>query len=236
MMISPTGSKSEEQRMKRTITILVLGLFTLSACVFFGPPTPTVQTFNDIQTAYIQTLTARPGFSQSTPTLTLATSSPVPTSATVWFPPSATVWFPPSATPIPSTAIPIPPTATFIPPTNVVTQTPVVVPAALTPEQFIRFYYNQINLRNYSVTWSLLSANFQNSVNGPLQGGYQGYINFWDTVNRVDVSSVSVLSQSYQYSDVRVNARYIYFSGSATTSNQIFHLIFDVSRNTWLFD
>jgi hypothetical protein len=118
----------------------------------------------------------------------------------------------------------------------VVTQTPVVVPAALTPEQFIRFYYNQINLRNYSVTWSLLSANFQNSVNGPLQGGYQGYINFWDTVDRVDVLSVSVLSQSYQYSDVRVNARYIYFSGSATTSNQIFHLIFDVSRNTWLFD
>jgi hypothetical protein len=64
-----------------------------------------------------------------------------------------------------------------------------------TPQDFIFYYFNNINSRNYTLTWSLLSDRFKNTLNGPSQGGYQVYVDFWDSVKQVTVSDVTQTCQ-----------------------------------------
>jgi serine/threonine-protein kinase len=128
-----------------------------------------------------------------------------------------------TATPIP-TGTPFVPTNTMIP-----TQSNSV-------EQFIRTYYQAINSRNYENTWSLLSETFRASVNGPQNGGYQGYVDFWNSVDRVEVTEIKILEQSSQSAKASVVANYHYKNGATTTSQGNLDFIYDPSRNTWLFD
>jgi hypothetical protein len=128
-----------------------------------------------------------------------------------------------TATPIP-TGTPLVPTNTIVPaPSNSV-------------EQFIRKYFQEINSRNYENTWSLLSDAFKASRNSPQNGGYQGYVDFWNTVDRVEILEITILEQRTQSADVFVVANYHYANGVTTTGQQNFYLIYDFTRNSWLFD
>jgi hypothetical protein len=128
-----------------------------------------------------------------------------------------------TATPI-STGTPLVPTST------------VVLTPSSSVEQFIRTYFQEINSRNYENTWSLLSDAFKASTNGPENGGYQGYVDFWNTVDRVEISEIKILEQSGQSAEALVVANYHYKNGVTTTGRQNFHFIYDFTRNTWLFD
>jgi hypothetical protein len=128
------------------------------------------------------------------------------------------------------TATPIP-TGTPLVPTNTIILTP-----SNSVEQFIRTYFQAINSRNYENTWSLLSDAFKASANSPENGGYQGYVDFWNSVDRVEVLEIRVLEQSNQSAKAFVVANYHYKNGVTTTGEQNFYFVYDSSRNTWLFD
>ena len=123
------------------------------------------------------------------------------------------------------------PTGTPLGPTSTIVLTP-----SNSVEQFIHTYFQAINSRNYETTWSLLSDAFKASRNGPQNGGYQGYVYFWNTLDRVEIVEIKILEQSSQSAEVFVVANYHYQNGATTTGEQTFHLIYDLTRNTWLFD
>ncbi|MGD0877484.1 MAG: LysM peptidoglycan-binding domain-containing protein [Anaerolineales bacterium] len=106
---------------------------------------------------------------------------------------------------------------------------------AQTPQDFISYYFDAINSRNYILTWSLLSDRFKNALNGPSQGGYQGYVDFWNTVNRVTVLDVTHTCQS-DVCAVNVTLRLDYNNGQSDTSIYPYALTYDHARYTWLFD
>ena len=60
-----------------------------------------------------------------------------------------------------------------------------------TPQDFISYYFDNINSRNYALTWTLLSDRFKNNLNGSSQDGYQVYIDFWNSVSQVTVLDVT---------------------------------------------
>lgn len=128
------------------------------------------------------------------------------------------------------TATPIP-TSTPLVPTNTIVPTPFN-----SVEQFIRMYFQEINSRNYETTWSLLSEAFKASRNSPQNGGYQGYVDFWNTMDRVEILEINILEQSSQSAEVFVVANYHYKNGVTTTGKQNFYFIYDFTGNTWLFD
>ena len=141
----------------------------------------------------------------------------------------------------PTAVLPTSPAVTT--PTSVLlTGTPFVPTdtSILTPSdslgQFIHTYYQAINSRNYEITWSLLSDAFRASAHSPQNGGYQGYVDFWNTVDRVEVLEIRILEQSNQSAKVFVVANYHYKNGVTTTSEQDLYFIYDFRRNTWLFD
>ena len=123
------------------------------------------------------------------------------------------------------------PTGTPLVPTSTIVPTP-----SNSVEQFIRTYFQEINSRNYEDTWSLLSDAFKASRNSPQNGGYQGYVDFWNTVDRVEILEIRILEQSSQSAEVSVVANYHYKNGVTMTGEQNFNFIYDFTRNTWLFD
>ena len=128
-------------------------------------------------------------------------------------------------------------TATSVPTGTPLVPTNTIVPApSNSVEQFIRTYFQEINSRNYEYAWSLLSDAFKASRNSPQNGGYQGYVDFWNTVDRVEIVEVRILEQSSQSAEVFVVANYHYGNGVTTTGEQTFYFIYDFTRNTWLFD
>jgi hypothetical protein len=100
----------------------------------------------------------------------------------------------------------------------------------------VRIYFSNINISNYPLTWSMLTSRFKNTVNGPAQGGYDGYVRYWDTVHSVTVQSVLVISQDDYYAAIKVTALYQYNNGTHTTSTVPYTLAYDYSINSWLFD
>jgi len=106
---------------------------------------------------------------------------------------------------------------------------------AQTPQDFISYYFDNINSRNFPLTWSLLSDRFQNNLNGSSQDGYQVYIDFWNTVNQVTVLDVTHMCQD-DLCAVNVTMRLDYYNGQSDTSIYPYTLTYDHARNIWLFD
>ena len=129
------------------------------------------------------------------------------------------------------TAFPYP----TIQPSLTATFTQTATLAARTPQGFVSYYFDNINSRNYTLTWSLLSDRFKDNLNGPAQGGYQVYVNFWNTVNQVTVKNVYAICQD-DLCAVDATLQLQYYSGQLNTTTYPYTLAYDHSRNTWLFD
>jgi len=104
------------------------------------------------------------------------------------------------------------------------------------PDEFIRFYYEAINNRQYELTWSLLSEAFKENVNGPQQGGYQGYVDWWNTVEKVEVTQITIIKSDLNSATLQVKADYYYKNGATTHSTRNFYVIYDKTSQSWLFD
>lgn len=205
--------------MKRMLMFMIPVVLFLSACGQVQPSTPPV---NVVQTSVALTLTAYPSH---TPTQLLSSTPAVSTPTTV----TATTTNALLPTPTNSTPTPIP-TIPVIPPTAAPAWNPSY------PDQFIRYYYQHINARDYNTTWSLLSDVFKFAVNSTAEGGYGGYVDFWDTVQRVDINNVTIISQSSHAAQVLVDMVYNYKNGAVIRSQHYFQLYYYTPRSTWMFD
>lgn len=207
--------------MKKIALALTLSLLTLSGCLFAStnaPSTAPTPPGDLLGTIVAQTLTAQPTASPMTATSTPESMATTPTDT-------------------PTLALPSPTATPYYTPTTYVAPAAPVYPApSQSVAQFIRYYYSQINISNYPLTWSLLTPNFQYANNGPATGGYQGYVDFWNTVHEVIVEGVTVLSQTNYYAVASVTNRYHWNTDAVTYSTDVFNLTYNYSRRTWMFD
>jgi hypothetical protein len=184
------------------------------------------------------------------------TSSPPPTLAVTTAAPQATATLPPvtatTAPPLPTQTLPPvavttvapPPTQTLLPPVTATVHAPQSrVPAthfprtALnTPEGFLRWYFSAVwNERNYQDLWdNYLTPSFKARPNA---GGFAGYTAWWNSVQRVDVNSITVLENDGTHAWVRVNVTFTMMDGRVIGNQEYdYDLFFDATRQTWMFD
>ena len=101
------------------------------------------------------------------------------------------------------------------------------------PDEFIRAYYDAINRREYSLSWYMLSTNFKNKHNA---SGYDPYVAWWDSIERVEVLSAQIQDQSEDTAILLVKIRYTYKTGRAVDDNASFQLIKSSWEYGWLID
>jgi hypothetical protein len=152
----------------------------------------------------------------ATPLLT-ATSLPSPAATSLDPTQAATVHAPQNrGTPLPSTRLPR--------------------TALNTPEGFLRWYFESVWAeRNYQDLWdNYLTPAFKAR---PSAGGYEGYVAWWSSVQRVDVNSITVLRNDGTQAWVRVNVNFTLQDGRVISNQEYdYDLLFDPARQTWMFD
>jgi hypothetical protein len=165
------------------------------------------------------------------------TTSPSPTQAVILFP---TTVFEASATPALATAFP--PTQTSVPPTFEPLPSATALPEATLPvggqtlqpaADFLVEYFTSINSRDYTATWAKLSDKYKTAHN---PDGYGPYVNFWDTVDRVDVLTPDVVYQKTVTAKVSARLNLAYKNGKNGSQLVTFELIPDDQGVSWLID
>ena len=121
------------------------------------------------------------------------------------------------------------PTSTKEIPTPTFTPVPVIV---ADPADFIHYYFDNINGRNFDLTWSLLSDAYKAKTN---PDGINQYKDFWDDYT-VDIVKVDYTRPSA--TSVLATLRTTFLKNNSSSSNNIlsYYLIWDSGRGTWLFD
>jgi hemolysin-activating ACP:hemolysin acyltransferase len=102
---------------------------------------------------------------------------------------------------------------------------------ALNPQQFIYFYFDNTNARNYTLTWSLLTDSFKNR----LSGSYKVYTDYWNSVKQVTVKAAFYTCQG-DLCAVYATLQIEYNNGQVTSDTYPYTLRRDYTRNTWMFD
>jgi len=134
--------------------------------------------------------------------------------------------------PVPTTAVPITVTPSFTPttksPPEVLPTTPappsIVFPSD--PVEFVKFYFDNINRRNYDLTWSLLSDEYTKKLNSD---GKIPYTETWNKVPRVELDSIS---EQYKISDNEV----VVIIGSNLQAEKLsYFLRRDNAQSNWMF-
>lgn len=163
--------------------------------------------------------------------------TPEPTSITVIQRPTE----PPTRTtaPLPASVTPLPVVSS---PQALPTAIALVTPnpgSSLTPDQAVRNYYQLISEHRYDLTWPLLTEAFKQKFNCCAPNyNYNGYINWWDSVARVEFGSVRTVSQSGNQAVVYAELYYVMHNGarSSLDSDPYIQLIFDATAGIWRFD
>jgi hypothetical protein len=180
-----------------------------------------------------------PAATTAAPTLAATTAAPPPATATL--PPVVAT----TALPLPTQTVPpatatasLPPaaTATIHAPQSRVPATRLPRTALNTPEGFLRWYFSAVwNERNYQDLWdNYLTPSFKARPNA---GGFEGYVAWWSSVQRVDVNSVTVLENDGTHAWVRVNVTFTMNDGRVISNQEYdYDLFYDAGRQTWMFD
>ena len=103
------------------------------------------------------------------------------------------------------------------------------------PKIFVRDYFNAVwQDRNYDYLWTLSTPSFQADASS---GDYQDFVSWWESVDRVDILSVTVMSNDGHYASVDVHATFYLKDGRVLNNrNYSYDLIYDSNRQSWLFD
>ena len=153
----------------------------------------------------------------------------------------------PANTSLPATTLTIVPsplvTATSAPPliqptrgTHPLPSTVEPATAHTDPAEFVRWYFGAVwQIRNYQDLWdNYLTLSFKNRISS---GGFAEYVQWWSSVDRVDVSSVDVLQNDGTHAWVRVTVTFTMKDGRVISNQQYdYALLYDAARQTWMFD
>ena len=97
------------------------------------------------------------------------------------------------------------------------------------PEEFIRIYYSNINKRNYDSTWASLSSNFQS-----MSGGFSGYKDWWDSVDKIQVISTTLMNNDNGQATVNAKIRYFMKTGVDVDDEKgLFYLSWNSDKKNW---
>jgi len=127
------------------------------------------------------------------------------------------------------------------PSTPVVSPQPSVVPAPVaslqlsmatrqSPEQFVQDQYSIINNHQYQAAWSRLSTRFQNNQN------YSSYVNWWNTVEQVDVQSVQRVNSNDESATVYIKLKYYLKNGKVSSESRRILLLWNAETSSWIID
>jgi hypothetical protein len=180
----------------------------------------------------LQTCPLIPSTGIGTPRATLTPVRVFPTPTNTFIPPAISTTVPTqiALSPTSTAAVRLPFTAT----SPVITQVP--GSGLQDPATFIRWYFTTVwKDRNYQDLWDhYLTPHFKSKVGS---GVYQDYVNWWDSVKRVDVNSVDVLANDGTHATVRVNLTFSMKDGRVVPNQEYaYDLLYDSSRGTWMFD
>jgi hypothetical protein len=108
--------------------------------------------------------------------------------------------------------------------------TPTLAPAA---EDFVRQYFQLIDQRAFSQTWAMLSDHYRQQHNPT---GYQPYVDFWNTVQTVDVLTVQPIAQDQQTARLSVKLAFHFTNGTNSTQTITVSLVSEAGTGSWLID
>jgi hypothetical protein len=150
----------------------------------------------------------------------------------------------PSLTPLPTqtAVVQIPVFTATVSPGHPNTKAPPLFPQSGTqtvvqdPVEFAHWYFTRVwNERDYQNLWdTYLTASYKANVGSGL---FEDYVEWWDSVERVDVISVDVLENNGSDAWVRVNLTF-HMKDGRVVQNQVYDydFLYDASRGTWMFD
>lgn len=97
------------------------------------------------------------------------------------------------------------------------------------PDKFIQDHYAGLNKRDYSETWERLSPTFKEMAEG-----YASYVDWWDSVDHINLSNVRVREVNDQRAVIDVNLEYEMRDGRVITDSKG-RIILSVNSNanTW---
>jgi hypothetical protein len=180
----------------------------------------------------MNTILAPPAIASTSTTVAVPTATllaPAATQTAVAPPlPTQTVFAPPPAAA--TTAAP----ASHASPTRAAPQQPAT--GLQDPGEFVRWYFGAVwQARNYEDLWNnYLTPSFKSRISS---GGYDEYVQWWSSVDRVDVISVQVLENDGAHAWVHVNVTFIMKDGRVISNQEYdYDLLFDPARQTWMFD
>jgi hypothetical protein len=97
------------------------------------------------------------------------------------------------------------------------------------PDEFIQDYYAGLNERDYAETWEKLSPTFKE-----LAEGYASYVDWWDSVDHINLSKVRVREVTEQRAVIDVNLEYEMRDGRVITDSKgRIILSINSNANTW---
>jgi|CXWL01.1.fsa_nt_gi hypothetical protein len=126
--------------------------------------------------------------------------------------------------------------------TSMVENTPTSQPTKISegytdPISFINEYFSLINERRYEDAWARLSNKFkENFANRTDGGGYNDYVDYWNTVNKVEIAFIEIQSQSDTQAIVYAEILFNYKAGNTETGHIKYKLVKDTTGKSWLFD
>lgn len=160
------------------------------------------------------------------------TSTPVPTAAVVQ---SRTEQ--PTRTSAAASVTPLPGVNTTpAPSTGQSTPNPGNLPP---PDEAVGTYYQLVGDGRYDQTWPMLTDAFKQKFNCCAPNyNYSGYINWWNSVDRVELGEVLTVSQSGDRAVVYAEIYFVMNTGTRTgmDSDPYIHLIYDSSAGMWRFE
>lgn len=146
---------------------------------------------------------------------------------------------------LPTAAVPEQPSPTPLPIISTAAlASPVVVPTddtslRLPPDQAVRAYYQLVSLERYDLTWGLLSDAFKQKFNCCAPSyNYTDYVNWWNSVDRVEFGAVRTISQSGSTAVVYTELFYVMNTGarSGMDSDPYIELTYAPSLGAWQFN
>ncbi len=105
------------------------------------------------------------------------------------------------------------------------------------PTAFITNYFSLINERRYEEAWSKLSTKFKENFSKRTDGGgYDEYVDYWNTVAKVEIAFIEIQSQSNSNALVYAEILFNYKAGNTETGHITYKLVKDSTGKAWLFD
>jgi hypothetical protein len=135
------------------------------------------------------------------------------------------------------TSVPLPDGSTTLAPPPL-SPNPVSVSIDISaPAQAVQSYYQAVDANRYDISWPLLSNHFKDLFNCCAPNyNYSGYVNWWDSVDRVELRNVETVSQTGDRAIVYMELHYTMRSGGQSVDRSYIHLVYDPAAGGWLFD